>query len=218
MYNSIIMEKKIFKELEDYLFEFYEKSIVVAQVVAGIVGVKIGLKSATVFIIKENELKNADIDKMRRLFEENSLELLMFKNKSFDYQEKEWSWYIDCFCAQDCETAKKLHSAFSELQASSDDFGKCFVEPAKIEEIHREIGGLLGYPETAIDAFIECNRSAKRDEKYQDRMARNRYYAHSLEHEEEEYQAFDKVLNQAVEQYAERSAEVLRANTQKRWL
>ena len=50
------------------------------------------------------------------------------------------------------------------------------------------------------------------------RAHRSRYYTHSREHEQEEYEAFDKRLDQVVAEYAPRTAAYFSSEEDVPWL
>jgi hypothetical protein len=58
----------------------------------------------------------------------------------------------------------------------------------------------------------------KKDDNYRSRMVRNYYYMHSAKFENEEFEAYDLRLNLAINEYLPLTAQIMQANTEKRWL
>ena len=92
-----------------------------------------------------------------------------------------------------------------------------------IKVIHRKIGRLLGYPETATDWFlirqekIDLNEIDD-DEIYKD-LQNYFHFIHSRNNAEEEFEEYDQPIHEAMEKYTPLSAKLMKENANgKRWL
>ena len=96
--------------------------------------------------------------------------------------------------------------------------------PRKTEKngmkVNINVRKLLGYPETAILEYIEASSDELyfKSEKRREKMARNRYYAHSEKFEDDEFRQYDLPLNQAILKYLPRIAKIMQTDPKKRWL
>ena len=202
-YNGI-MDKNAITKLENYIFEHKAKPGVAASIVAGIVGVMIGVKPATVFSFDANEFAELDPDDCKEAFSQAGLVALFFRH---EYVERnKITWIEDVYVACDTETADRLHQAFIKLHSVIDDMGQTSNQKTW-EGASRDIGYLLGYPETAIDYFIVSQDTEDEDRKQL--MERYQFYIHSPKHHEEEYQTYDRKIYQALQEYAPESAKLL---------
>lgn len=207
------MNRDAIIELEDLIFKVKESPRTAAEITVDIIGVLIDLKSAMMGDFGKKEFANLGLDKLKAQLGRLGLEIVFFDN-SFMYGNEMVE--IKSFCiSKDLEVARKTRDAFVELWQTMDDDG-VMLDRAGWRDATKRIGGLLGYPKTAIDSFIE--EDDVHDEERMKRMERNRYYAHSAEHEEEEFRAYDQKLNRAVSDLAPKTAKVLTRNKKKRWL
>jgi hypothetical protein len=87
-----------------------------------------------------------------------------------------------------------------------DDIGQT-INQKLWEESSREIGRLLGYPETAIEYFIA--EQDIEDEERQRLLGRYQFYVHSPQHHEQEYQAYDAKIFQAIRDYTPKTADII---------
>ncbi len=99
------------------------------------------------------------------------------------------------YVASDEETAKRAQ----ELRAASmanDEAGAA---------AERELGLLFGYPETAVDYFLN---GWNPDEEESPHSANPKYhsYVHSPEHAEEEYEQYEQIIDEAFQKYCPNSA------------
>ena len=198
------MDKNAIAKLENYIFEHKIKPGVAASIVAGITGVMIGVKPATVFLFNADEFTELDPDDCKEAFNQAGLKALFFKHEY--YERGKITWIEDVYVAHDVETADKLHQAFAKLHNTIDDIGQTYNQKGW-EEASRDIGRLLGYPETAIEYFIASQDPE--DEERKQLMGRYQFYVHSPKHHEEEYQAYDRKIYQALQEYAPKSAKLL---------
>ena len=124
---------------------------------------------------------------------------------------------VDVFVSRDQETAYKLHCEFEKLWSSMDALAQIY-DYAKWESATREVGHLLGYPETAIESFVNLTEEERSSEERITRMKRTRYFAHSAKYEKEECKAYDYVLNRAINELAPKTTEILKQNTTASWV
>ena len=211
--EEIGMKRDAIIELENYIFTIVGREARAASVMSGIVGVLCGVKPTTVGDFAGEELKNFDPGNFIELLDKLGLKVLVYDR--FCCLRDEPGLIRDFYISKDVRMAKKIHKAFQELWLSIDDAGQT-VEPKKWERATWKIGKLLGYPKTAIRSFVN-NRDLE-DERRVKLMKRNRYYTHSVEHEEEEYAQYDRVVNAAIDKYAPKTARYLSSDGEKRWL
>ena len=213
-----------FRELERFVYHRKPEASA-AQMIATLVGVYAGIKPAGVVDFLENEASGVDLVKFRGMLAQLGMQLVtdVGESKEGDGVAR----FVMLFVAPAMGTAGELAAAFAKLHATMDEDGRINELEGWMRST-REIGRLLGYPESAIEAFVlETSEWAKtgvdgemntRKRKYTMVGGRNRYYVHSLEHERDEFEAHDRPLNQAIEKWTPYTAEKLRADEKKRWL
>ena len=207
------MDNATLAKLENLVFEAKKKPAAAANTTADIIGVLVGLKPAMVGYFDFDEYHNFPVEEFIELLEKINLKVLFFKRSRIGLNDSKWEEQI--YISSSFELAVKTHNAFEELWNTMDDHGQIF-DFQKWTNATREIGRLLGYPETATEYFISHRNT--NDENRRKILARNRYYLHSPEHEEEEYQSYDFKLNQAVAELAPKTAEIFTSDKNKRWL
>jgi hypothetical protein len=198
------MDKNVIIKLEEYLFKHKVKPSVAASMVAGIIGVIIGVKPATTSFFDADEFVKLDPDDCKEVFKQAGLKALFFRHECIEGCKM--TWIEDVYIARDVKTAEKLHQAFMKLHSTIDDMGQT-CNQRNWEEASREIGHLLGYPETAVEYFI-ANQDIE-DEERERLMERYQFYIHSPMHHEEEYQAYDHKIYHALQEYAPKTAKIL---------
>lgn len=210
------MNKTAIIDLEKLIFDAKKKPAVAAHIIADIIGVAIGIKPAMVGYFDIGEISALDYEKLTTLLQGLGLKALFFSHTMIGNSGLETD--EDMYVSTASEKAAEAHAAFEELWQTMDDFGQIY-NPEKWEVTTKRIGKLMGYPETAIKEFVNpSNSDAESDEERTARMRRNRYYAHSAEHEEEEYQAYDLKINQAIAELAPMTTKLFVAEKGKRWL
>ncbi|MCQ2571201.1 MAG: hypothetical protein MJ154_03065 [Candidatus Saccharibacteria bacterium] len=85
-------------------------------------------------------------------------------------------------------------------------------------EIHTEIGKLLGYPDTAVQYYIRLHPEKGMSDNHRAMIIRNRFYAHSLSHEDEEFDSYEKPIYRYLSRHCPRTAKLYQKNAEKRWL
>lgn len=212
---SYDIDKDKVKVLEDFIFLHKKKPGAAASSVASVIGVLVGLKPSAVIDFKSDECLKFDEWEIIELFGNLGLKILAFKHKNSGIHMTDKT--VDVFISRNQETAYKLHCEFEKLWSSMDALAQIY-DQKKWESATREIGHLLGYPDTAIESFVNLNDEELNSDERIARMERNRYFAHSAEHEEEERETYDYVLNRAINELAPKTTEILKQNTTASWV
>ena len=198
------MDREIIAKLENYIFEHKNKPGTAAGMMTDYIGVMIGVKPAAVNYFNAEELSGVDLIEFNELLNRAGLKALFFRQ---DYVKMgKLVWIKDIYVSRNTETAFKLHQAFEKLYNSMDDIGQT-INQKLWEESSREIGHLLGYPETAIEYFI-----AEQDIENEERQrlsGRYQFYIHSPQHHEREYRAYDAKIFQAIREYTPKTADIM---------
>ncbi|MBR3132097.1 hypothetical protein IKG33_01660 [Candidatus Saccharibacteria bacterium] len=198
------MDKNVIIELEKYIFEHKTKPIIASHMMADIIGVIIGVKPATISSFNNEEFTDVNPDELIELLDQVGLRILFFKQIHVD--RGEITYIEDIYISRDTKTAFRLHQAFEKLHSSMDDMGQ-ILDQKLWEESSREIGHLLGYPETAVEYYI-VEQDVDNEERQQ-LMKRYQFYVHSPKNHEQEYQIYDQKIYQALRDYAPKTAEIL---------
>lgn len=209
------MNRDLFLELEKTFFKTLKREDIAADNVADILGVLIDLKPAMAADFGEDDFKNLDFEHFKKLIADLGLKIVFLKRPYKSAFKEEMLCYY--FISKDETKASSLCEQFVFLWESIDEKGNIKDKGAWVD-ITLKIGRLLGYPETATEEFVRLSDEDIMSETRRARMGRNRYYSHSAEYENEEFESYDKKLNQAIENYAPMTAKVLKAKTDKRWL
>lgn len=207
------MDKEKIIELENYIFAHHTKTGVAASATADIIGVLIGVKPSAISSFNIYKFTDIDPSEIIELFGALGLRVLFFP---YEYTSMGRLVRIEeIYVAHDYETAAKLHKSFTKMRSSIDDFGQTF-DKKTWGESSREIGYLLGYPDTAVEYFIAEQDIDNKERR--DLMDKYRFYIHSPEHHEHEYQIYDRKIYQALNDYAPRTAKIFSADQHKKWL
>ncbi len=189
---------KRLRTLERFIYKKLGQTEGSAYLFANIVGVIIGIKPV------------AQCDWPLECAEANTMWLLKQKLEAlklfvlFDGKEGDNRVF---FVAKSQKRAVQLRDAFQELH-----------DRGASPEIHTEIGSLLGYPETAVQYYIRLHPEKGISENHRTAIARNRFYAHSLSHEDEEFRAYEEPIYHYLERHCPRTASIYCKNADKRWL
>ena len=225
-----MMEKRLL-ELEDFLFDFYgEENIkLIISVAASILGVLIGIKPTALLVneVMENGLILLDNGSLLNILEELRLKIVISDVSRFTpptnikktlnslYKGNEF-----LYISQDIKLCYELMENYSIVTDLMKDGMVAEKNREKWNEVNINVGKLLGYPETAILEYIEASSDELyfKSEKRREKMARNRYYAHSEKFEDDEFRQYDLPLNQAILKYLPRIAKIMQTDPKKRWL
>ena len=209
------MNIDLLRELEGIVLYFYQKKKMMGvSFLTGVLGVLIDLKPAALLIndkINENKL----LDNKRILEILNKLGVVLVREKLNKFSNEEIEYLYLAKTARVCLELQKWHREFFNSVSES---GEILDKQVWIEANY-QIGKMLGYPETATLEYIRMQiEDIEKDDNYRSRMERNYYYMHSERYENEEFEAYDLRLNLAVNKYLPVTAQIMQANTKKRWL
>ena len=225
-----MMEKRLL-ELEDFLFDFYgEENIkLIISVAASILGVLIGIKPTALLVneVMEDGRMLLDNGSLLNILEELRLKIVISDVSRFTpptnikktlnslYKGNEF-----LYISQDIKLCYELMENYSIVTDLMKDGMVAEKNREKWNEVNINVGKLIGYPETAILEYIEASSDELyfKSEKRRERMARNRYYAHSEKFEDDEFREYDLPLNQAILKYLPRIAKIMQTDPKKRWL
>ena len=209
------MNIDLLRELEGVVLDFYqEKKMMGVSFLTGVLGVLIDLKPAALLINdKLNNSKLLDNKRILEILNKLGVDLVREKLNKFSNEEIEYLYLAKT--ARVCLELQKWHREFFN---SVSEMGEILDKKEWIEANY-QIGKILGYPETATSEYIRMQiEGIEKDDNYRSRMERNYYYMHSVKYENEEFEAYDHRLNLAVNEYLPVTAQIMQANTKKRWL
>lgn len=180
----------------------------------GVLGVLINLKPAALLINDRlNDSKLLDNKKIMEILNKLGVDLVREKLNKFSNEEVEY-----LYLAKTVRVCLELQKWYREFFNSVSETGEILDKKEWIEANY-QIGKILGYPETATSEYIRMQiEEVKKDDNYRSRMVRNYYYMHSAKFENEEFEAYDLRLNLAINEYLPLTAQIMQANTEKRWL
>lgn len=201
-----------------FLVNSCARPFIAADRLCCIMGVLIDIKPACMIDFTNLDAENMDLDVFERFLESLNLKYIYEKTELNPKIEPKFThtYYI----SKKQEIAEMLQEAEQELY---DHFDTDEPNSPVIKLIHRKIGRLLGYPETATDWFLlrqekmDLNEMDD-DEIYKD-LQKYFHFIHSRNNGDEEFEEYDKPIHEAMEKYAPLSAELMRENAgEKRWL
>lgn len=209
------MNIDLLRELEGVVLDFYEKKKMMGvSFLTGVLGVLIDLKPAALLINdKLNDSKLLDNKRIMEILNKLGVDLVRERLNKFSNEEIEYLYLAKT--ARECLELQKWHREFFNSVSETGEI----LDKKEWIEANYQIGKILGYPETATSEYIRMQiENVKKDNNYRFRMERNYYYMHSARYENEEFEAYDLRLNLAVNEYLPVTAEIMQANTKKRWL
>ena len=209
------MNIDLLRELEGVVLDFYEKKKMMGvSFLTGVLGVLIDLKPAALLINdKLNDSRLLDNKRILEILNKLGVDLVLEKLNKFSNEEIEYLYLAKT--ARECLELQKWHREFFNSVSESGEV----LDKKVWAEANYQIGKILGYPETATLEYIRMQiEGIEKDNNYRSRMERNYYYMHSARYENEEFEAYDLRLNLAVNEYLPVTAEIMQANTKKRWL
>ena len=209
------MNRELLRELEGEVLDFYEKKKMMGvSFLTGVLGVLINLKPAALLINDRlNDSKLLDNKRILEILNKLGVDLVREKLNKFSNEEIEYLYLAKT--TRECLELQKWHREFFNSVLETGEI----LDKKEWIEANYQIGKMLGYPETATSEYIRMQIDAvEKDDNYQSRMERNYYYMHSARYENEEFEAYDLRLNLAVNKYLPVTAEIMQANTKKRWL
>lgn len=209
------MNIDLLRELEGEVLNFYQKKKMMGvSFLTGVLGVLIDLKPAALLINdKLNESKLLDNKRILEILNKLGVDLVREKLNKFSNEEIEY-----LYLAKTARASLELQKWHRDFFNSVSESGEILDKQVWIEANY-QMGKMLGYPETATLEYIRMQiEGIEKDDNYRSRMERNYYYMHSARYENEEFEAYDLKLNLAVNKYLPVTAEIMQANTKKRWL
>lgn len=209
------MNIDLLRELEGEVLNFYQKKKMMGvSFLTGVLGVLIDLKPAALLINdKLNDSKLLDNKRIMEILNKLGVDLVRERLNKFSNEEIEYLYLAKT--ARECLELQKWHREFFNSVSESGEV----LDKKVWAEANYQIGKILGYPETATLEYIRMQiEGIEKDNNYRSRMERNYYYMHSARYENEEFEAYDLRLNLAVNEYLPVTAEIMQANTKKRWL
>lgn len=209
------MNIDLLRELEGVVLDFYEKKKMMGvSFLTGVLGVLIDLKPAALLI--NDRFNNSKLLDNKRILEILSkLGVVLVRERLNKFSNEEIEYLYLAKTVQVCLELQKWHRRFFESVSETGEI----LDKKVWSEANYQIGMILGYPETATSEYIRMQiEGIEKDDNYRSRIERNYYYMHSARYENEEFEAYDLRLNLAVNEYLPVTAEIMQANTKKRWL
>ena len=209
------MNIDLLRELEGVVLDFYEKKKMMGvSFLTGVLGVLIDLKPAALLINdKLNDSKLLDNKRIMEILNKLGVDLVRERLNKFSNEEIEYLYLAKT--VRVCLELQKWHREFFNSVSETGEI----LDKKEWIEANYQIEKILGYPETATSEDIRMQiENVKKDNNYRFRMERNYYYMHSARYENEEFEAYDHRLNLAVNEYLPVTAQIMQANTKKRWL
>lgn len=209
------MNIDLLRELEGEVLDFYQKKKMMGvSFLTGVLGVLIDLKPAALLINdKLNDSKLLDNKRIMEILNKLGVDLVRERLNKFSNEEIEYLYLAKT--ARMSLELQKWHKRFFESVSETGEI----LNKKVWSEANYQIGKILGYPETATLEYIRMQiEGIEKDNNYRSRMERNYYYMHSARYENEEFEAYDLRLNLAVNKYLPVTAQIMQANTKKRWL
>jgi len=188
------------RRLERFLFRYSDNPNAAAETVAQIIGAFIGVKTAMEGDFSPAYSNAKTLWRFTRILSELKLEVI-FESAQNSAGGK--VFYI----AKSHKKCAELQAAFRELWCKGPS-----------AEVHARIGELLGYPDSAVQYFIRAHTENGISDNHMERGSRNRFYAHSAAHEDEEFEAYEAPIYRQLTRHCPKTAKTLRSNIEKRWL
>lgn len=213
------VEKIKFLDLFDrFLVNSCARPFIAADRLSCIMGVLIDVKPACMIDFTKDDVEGMDLNVFEGFLKSLNLEFIYEKTELNPDVEPTFThtYYI----SKEKRIATMLQETEHELY---DHFDTDEPNAPIIKVIHRKIGRLLGYPETATDWFlirqekIDLNEIDD-DEIYKD-LQNYFHFIHSRNNAEEEFEEYDQPIHEAMEKYTPLSAKLMKENANgKRWL
>ena len=192
-------------KIQNYLLRNMARKTTAACDIADIVGVYFGIKPTAINDFSSIDMEKVDLDKFATLVRKLGLQII-FERRMVDASISQMY-----FIGKNEKKVRELQDTFHQLWRTAYD------SPDK-PALDAQIGGLLGYPESAVRYYTHRDRNKALGEANATRGARNRHYAHSGAHEEEEFRLYDAKIHRAMDKYTPHAAKILKADKTKRWL
>ena len=181
------------------MYKYSARPLTAACDIADIVGVIIDIKPSSMNNLQADLVGENELWRFTKILEKLGL-CVIFERRSFG-----GALDVFYFVAKSHKRAANLQEAFHELW-----------NKGKSKEIDTEVGTLLGYPETAVHYYSLHTDTLS--EAHAERASRNRFYAHSSSHEDEEFAQYEVPIYKQIVKYCPKTAKILRSQPGKRWL
>ncbi|MBR1801608.1 hypothetical protein IJ768_00020 [Candidatus Saccharibacteria bacterium] len=211
-------DAKNLKDFDKFLTENCARPEIAADRLSCIMGVIIDIKPSCIIDFNLDDAKNMDMKKFEKFLKDLGLK---FYYEKTDLGEESFIRFTHTyFISKTAETLDLIVDAERELY---DHFDENEPNSPVIKIIHRKIGRLLGYPETATDWFLIRTEKMDLDEmdkdEYMKDLQKYHHFIHSRTNDEEEFIVYDRPIHAAMEKYTPLSAKLLReSKPEKRWL
>lgn len=188
------------RNLDEWMPKVFNDAEAVIRNMAEIIGVAIGVKTVAMDLFTPEELEKIDLREFRRMLHGLGVHVVFERRALGGKDPMNFAQYF--FLGQSHENAVAAQSLFHKIWNGE-------------WEMNGEIGELLGYPQSAVDYFLERNE-AEDTELDKARNKRNRFYIHSPERENEEFAAYEARIYQVIYANCINTAKFLEAETGKR--
>lgn len=187
-------------QIEDFLLKNKKKTIGAVFCMTDIIGVLINLKPAACIAFSSGEMEKTDCLEFKEILEKVRLKCVFYCHQALSVNKLEW--YEKIFISKKLSTAVELRNVFIQMWASLDDFGQVIDQRTWVKTT-KQIGKMLGYPNTAIESFIR-NETEHRGDDDSLTVVGGGYkaFAHSKKHLDREVKLYDRPLDEAVKKYA----------------
>ena len=194
------MNARNIAQIENFFLRNKEREPGAINCVTDIVGILIGLKPTALIDFSSEEMKKVSRSEIKAALEKVGLKCIFYSRKTVSANKLFLNEMI--FVSKKFDSAVKLYNAFIKMWSSIDEIGQIIDKKTWIKTT-RQIGKLLGYPNTAIDSFIknEIRHKSGNDslviisDKYKN-------FAHSKKYAEKEVKLYNKPLDEAIKKYA----------------
>ncbi len=190
----------VLRKLDEWATRAFSDGETVIRNMAEIIGVAIGVKTVAMDLFLPSQLEKIDLREFRQMLHGLGVHVVFERRALGGNDPMNFAQYY--YLGLSHENAVAAQGLFHKIWNGE-------------WEMNREIGGLLGYPQTAVDYFLD--RDEKEDSELDKaRNARNRFYIHSPEHENEEFEAYEAKIYQVLLANCPNTAKILEEDRGKR--
>lgn len=177
-------------KIDEYMMQSSENPTVMAHYVADLAGVAASVKPTALIQIMPTEL-NIDNAKLAELIKNSGLVI------ANGWEDGKY------FISKSEELANQVKEKFHKLWDKS-----------ITDEENRDLGRILGYPETAVAQDFSKPQTIvgkiRKSFSKKESPVLARYYTHSPEHQEEEFEAYEEPLHKYLEEYCPQATAILK--------
>ena len=190
----------VLKELDEWMPTVSAEEDFAIRNMAEIIGVAIGVKTVAMDLFTPAELERVDLRDFRKMLHGLGVHVVFERRALGGNDPMNFAQYY--YLGRSHENAVAAQSLFHKIWNGE-------------WEMNREIGGLLGYPQTAVDYFLDRDETQD-TEADKARIARNRFYIHSPEHENEEFASYEAKIYQVIFANCPNTTRLLQSDSGKR--